>query len=204
MGYETEKADAKRQDIKVIFAESLRESGIEDADLLADRLMQGFADVTAPYRESERMQLMTFSPGGIGGGSTTKPGNVVLNLGKLARAIASGILTIAGATAAPWLLLIGALVTWDALWSCLNLKLTEDHASVVWALWKNRDDENTFPKAGVLDAVNRERASFGKQPLSAMEVNRALDDLARMGCIKQSASDPQRWWLREWVRIKYG
>jgi hypothetical protein len=149
------------------------------------------------------MQFMTFGEGGVGGGSTTKPGNVVLNLGKLVRAIGSGILTIAGAAAAPWLLVIGALVTWDALWSCLNLKLTEDHASVVWALWENRDDNNTFPKSDALDAINRERAAFGKQSLSAMEVNRALDDLASMGCIKQSANDPQRWWLREWVRIKY-
>lgn len=203
MGYETEKAEAKRQDLKAIIAASLRESSIDDADLLAGQVVQRFADVTAPYYEPPPMRLMTLSEGGVGGGSTTKPGNVVLNLRKLVRAIASGILTIAGATAAPWLLVIGALVTWDALWSCLNLKLTEDHACVVWALWKNRDDKDTFPKSDVLDAVNRERAAFGKQPLSAMEVNRALDDLARMGCIKQSANDPQRWWLREWVRITY-
>jgi hypothetical protein len=203
MGYETEKANAKRRDLNAIVAESLRGSGIDDADLLAAQVVQRFADITAPYYEPEPMRLMVLSEGGVGGGSTTKPGNVVLNLRKLVRAIASGILTIAGATAAPWLLLIGALVTWDALWSCLSLKLTEDHACVVWTLWKNRDDDNTFPKSGTVDAVNLERAAFGKQSLSAMEVNRTLDDLARMGCIKQSANDPQRWWLREWVRIKY-
>jgi len=204
MGYETDKADQKRQDLEAIIAGSLRESGIDDPALLADRVVQRFADVTAPYREPQRFEFMRLSPGGVGGGSTTKPGNVVLNLGKLVRAIASGILTVAGAVAAPWLLVIGALVTWDALWSCLNLKLTEDHACVVWALWKNRDDNDTFLKSDTLDAVNRERAAFGKQPLSAMEVDRALSDLSRMGCIEQTASDPQRWWLREWVRITYG
>lgn len=203
MGYETEKADAKRQDLKVIIAESLRGAGIEDTDLLADRVVQRFADVTPPYSELEPVRLMVLGQGGVGGGSTTKPGNVVLNLGKLVRAVASGILTIAGAMTAPWLLVIGALVTWDALWSCLNLKLTEEHACVVWALWKNRGDDSTFPKSDVLDAVNRERTAFGKQPLSAMEVDRAFADLARMGCIKQSVNDPQRWWLREWVQIKY-
>lgn len=203
MGYETDKADQKRQDLEVIIAGSLRESGVDDAALLADRVVQQFADVTAPYREPERFEFMRLRPGGVGGGSTTKPGNVALNLGKLVRAIATGILTVAGAAATPWLLVIGALVTWDALWSCLNLKLTEDHACVVWALWKNREDNNTFPKSDTLDAVNRERAAFGNQPLSAMEVDRALSDLARMGCIEQSANDPQRWWLREWVRIRY-
>jgi hypothetical protein len=203
MEYETEKADAKRQDLKGIIAESLRRSGIDDSDLLAGQVVQQFADVTAPYYEPEPMKLIVLGEGGVGGGSTTKPGNVVLNLRKLVRAIASGILTIAGATAAPWLLVIGALVTWDALWSCLNLKLTEEHACVIWALWENRDDNNTFPKSETLDAVNRERAEFGMQPLSAMQVNRALDDLVKMGCVKQSANDPQRWWLREWIRIKY-
>lgn len=203
VGYETERADAKRQDLKAMIAESLQESGIDDSDLLADRVVQQFADVTAPYYEPEPMRLMTLGEGGVGGGSTTKPGNVVLNVGKLVRAIASGILTIAGATAAPWLLVIGALVTWDALWSCLNVKLTEEHACAVWALWKNRDDNNTFPKSRVLDAVNRERTAFGIRPLSAMEVNRALDDLVKMRCIKQSVNDPERWWLREWVQVKY-
>jgi hypothetical protein len=203
MGYETEKADAKRQDLKAIIAESLRGSDIDDSDLLADRVVQQFADVTAPYYEAEPMRLMTFGEGGIGGGSTTKPGNVMLNIGKLVRAIASGILTIAGATTAPWLLVIGALVTWDALWSCLNLKLTEEHACAVWVLWENRDDNNTFPKSEVLGAVNRERTKFGMRPLSAMAIDRALDDLVKMRCIKQSASDPERWWLREWVQIKY-
>ena len=203
MEYETERADAKRQDLKAIIAGSLRESGIGDVDLLADRVVQRFADVTAPSCGPVVSQFMVLGEGGVGGGSTTKPGNVVLNLGKLLRAVASGILTVAGAAAVPWLLVIGALVTWDALWSCLNLKLTEDHACVVWALWKSRDVNNTFPKSDVLDEVNRERAAFGKQPLSAMEVDRALADLARMGCIKQSANDPQRWWLREWVRINY-
>lgn len=203
MGYETEKANAKRRELNAIVAESLRGPGIDDADLLADQVVQRFADVTAPYYEPPSFQLIVLREGGVGGGSTTKPGNVVLNLGKLVRAIASGILTIAGAATAPWLLVIGALVTWDALWSCINLKLTEDHARVVWALWKNRDDDDTFPKSDTVHAVNRERAAFGMRPLSTKEVNRVLDDLARMGCIKQSVNDPKRWRLREWVRIGY-
>jgi hypothetical protein len=85
MGYETEKADAKRRDLNAIVAESLRGSGIGDADLLADQVVQRFADVTAPYYEPEPMRLMVLGEGGVGGGSTTKPGNVVLNEGYSAR-----------------------------------------------------------------------------------------------------------------------
>ena len=62
-------------------------------------------------------------------GTSTKPGNVTLNMRKLAVAIASGALTITGAIATPWTLLLGALVTWDSLWSCLQLDLGEIEAS---------------------------------------------------------------------------
>jgi hypothetical protein len=200
---ETEKADAKRHDLKAIICESLRTRSVDNADLLADQVLQRFANVTAPYYESGPARLIVLGEGGIGGGSTTKPGNIVLNCRKLVKAIATGTLTIAGATTARWLLLVGALVVWDDLWSCLNLKLTEEHACVVWTLWKNPDKSNTVPKSSVLLEVNRERAEFGKQPLSALEADRVLSDLVKMGCIRQSTRNPQRWWLQEWVRISY-
>ncbi|MHB8289109.1 MAG: hypothetical protein ACYDEY_07725 [Acidimicrobiales bacterium] len=203
MGYETEKmADAKRRELQTLIAGALQGLDIENPEHLADEVVQHFADVTAPYWESTA-QLMTVRSGGMGGGSTTKPGNVLLNIGKLIRAIATGTLTIVGAMTAPWTLLLGALVTWDALWSCLTLKISEDHACVIWTLWNGRDNENTIAKADVLGAVNRERSRFGKQPLSAQEVDRALDELVRMRCVQQSKNDANRWWLREWVNIKY-
>ena len=30
-----------------------------------------------------------------------------------------------------------------------------------------------------------------------------LDVLKKMGCIKRSAVDSKKWWLREWVRVSY-
>jgi hypothetical protein len=119
------------------------------------------------------------------------------------RSIATGTLTIVGVMTAPWTLVIGALLTWDALWSCLELDITEDHACIIWTLWNNRDDRETIAKADVLDAVNRDRSKFGKLPLSTQETDRALADLVKMRCAQQSKKDPNRWWLREWVRIEY-
>lgn len=203
MGYETEKADAKRQELHALVVGALQGSGIEDLDHLTDEVVHQFADITAPYWEAPPSQLMTMRRGGMGGGATTKPGNIRLNIGKLVRAIATGTLTIVGVMAVPWTLVIGALVTWDALWSCLKLDMSEDHACVVWTLWNGRDDGDTIAKGDVLQAVNLERSRFGKQPLSPQEVDRVLDDLVRMRCVQQSKNDPNRWWLREWVSIKY-
>lgn len=203
MGYEEGKAEAKREELRRLIAPTFEHMPGDDAGRLAAEVTEQLADVTAPYWEPPPLRMVTLSEGGRGGGTTTKPGNVVLNLRKLVVAIASGTLTITGAMAAPWALIVGALVTWDRLWSCLQLDISEVQACVLWSLWEARDDRDTVASADVVDAVNQERTAFGRQPLSTQEVDDALDDLAKMGCIERFAGDSERWWLREWIRIKY-
>jgi hypothetical protein len=204
VGYDNVRATAKREEIARLLSDGIAGAGVLDGGQAAAATLSIFAEVTAPYYEPEHMQLMTMSPGGTSGGSSVKPGNIRLNLGKLVRAIASGTLTIVGAMAAPWTLVIGALITWDSLWSCLNLDLTEQHASVIYAMWLARDDRATVAKSDVVRLVNTERVARGTQPLSYQEISRVINDLNAMRCIQQSKTDESRWWLREWVRIQYG
>jgi hypothetical protein len=203
VGYEEEKAEAKRHELQGLIAQTLEDVPTDDAGRLAAEVAGYFANVTAPYWEPPPMKLVTIVPGGHGGGTTTKPGNVVLDLRKLVSAIATGALTIAGTMAVPWTLIVGALVTWDNLWSCLELKIDDVQACVLWSLWQARDDRYTVAKADVLEAVQRERQVAGAQPLSQQEIVHALKDLAKMKCIKESPRDPERWRLRERVKIEY-
>lgn len=196
------KAAIKRKELENLVAGKLQPIVGNEASQIAIGILHHFATITPP-EESSQLKLITIRPGGHRGGSSTKPGNVTLNMRKLVIAIASGILTIVGAFAAPWTLVLGALVTWDSLWSCLQLNLSEIEASVLWTLWKNRGEDDTVAKVQVLDAVNRERGHFGKRSLSEREVEDSLEDLQRMGCIEEPANDNSRWWLREWVIIEY-
>jgi hypothetical protein len=196
-------AEAKRRELQGLIAQSLVGMPTDEARQLAAEAAGYFAVVKAPKSELPRSELSTIRPGGRGGGFTTKPGNVVLNLGKLVRAMATGALTIAGAMATPWTLLVGALVTWDSLWSCLKLEINDAQACVLWSLWQARDDHKTVAKADVFEAVQRERVAVGASPLSQQEIDYALEDLVKVRCIRQSSKDPERWWLREWVRVKY-
>lgn len=166
--------------------------------------MQHFITVSAPYwKPPPPIELIKMHSGGKHGATSTKPGNVTLNMRNLVVAIPSGILTITGAMATPWALLLGALVTWDSLWSCLQLEIGEVQASVLWALWKYRYENNTVAKNYVQGLVNRELAELGQQSLTEKEVEYALKDLRRMGCIKESSNDAGRWWLCESVRVFY-
>lgn len=196
-------AEAKRHEIQGLMAQALEGMPTEEARQLAAAAAGYFADIKAPKWEPPPMEMVTMHSGGRGGAVTTKPGNIVLNLGKLVRAIAAGALTIAGTMATPWTLLVGGLVTWDSLYSCLKLEINETQACVLWSLWQIRDDRHTVAKAEVFEAIQRERGAVDAPPLSQHEIDYALEELVKMRCIRQSSKDPERWWLREWVRVKY-
>ena len=67
----------------------------------------------------------------------------------------------------------------------------------------NCDEDQTVPETILLPKVNEDRARYGHAPLSEKELADALGTLERMQCIKRSRNDPARWWLREWIRVKY-
>jgi hypothetical protein len=203
MHVDEKRAADKHAEITSRMADALRPTCGAAAEEFARRTVGHFAEITAPRWEPPPIQLMTMSPGGLGGGSSTKPGNITLNLRQLVVAVASGTLTMVGATVAPWTLIFGALVTWDSLWSSLQVELGEAEASVAWALWKACDADHTVAKKEVITIVNKERGAFGKQKLSTQEIDFALGRLERMRCIQDAKSDPNRWWLREWVRVQY-
>lgn len=204
MGYDDSKAQEKRAELEALVASRFRKDSVPDPLALASALVGHLADITPPFFEPPPMELITLrSLGGRRGGATTKPGNVRLNLWSLTKAIAGGSLTVAGALGAPWMLLVGGLMIWDSLYSSLKIDLSEVHASVIWAMWRNKSDDRTVAKSEVAQLTQDERHRYGRQPLSERELNDALQDLRRMKCIDEDPDDPSRWWLREWVKVQY-
>src|SRR6476469_5785902 len=141
--------EAKRCELQGLIAQGLEGMPTEEATQLAAAAAGYFADIKAPRWEAPPLEMVTLHSAGRGGGVSSKPGNIVLNVGKLVRALATGALTIAGTMATPWTLLVGALLTWDSLWSCLKLEINETQACVLWSLWQVRDNRNTVAKADV-------------------------------------------------------
>ena len=173
------------------------------ADKLASDLFANFIVVTPPFRESPGMELITIRHGGRDRGSSVKPGNVTLNLRKLIVGIASGSLTISGALVTPWMLIPGALVVWDSLYSSLEVEIGENEASVIWAMWLNVDAAVSIAKVDVTEITNEERNRYGLPPLSASEIEYALANLAALGCIVDSENEGDRHILVEKVRVDY-
>jgi hypothetical protein len=85
----------------------------------------------------------------------------------------------------------------------LRIKITEQEACVIWVMWMNCDKDQTVSEAILMVKVNEDRASHSQTPLSEKELSDVLATLERMQCIKRSRNDHTKWWLREWVQVKY-
>jgi len=195
------RAEQTRDELTRRLARALEPYARDDASRLASELVDRFVDVTPPEATPQSFEYVTMREGGSGGGTSVKPGNVVLKLADLIADMAAGATMLHDASHAPWKLVLGLLITGNSLRRTARLELDDAHACVLWTLWTIRDGRNTVAKGDVYDAVSRGRATFGRQPLSVKEIDDALGDLVRMRCIKQSVNYRGRWWLRERVRI---
>lgn len=175
------------------------------ADIAAEQIVARFCSITEPESPAPSMERIIMSRGGLGGGRSTKPGNIKLNMRHLLVTAAAGTLALSSLVAAPpWTLPLAALVLWNDLLSKLEEDIQEREATVFWAMWLNRDEQsNTVPKSGLLDLVNAERAQHERPPLSAVEHGDAVRILQHLGCIRQSKRHQEAWWLQEWVRVSW-
>ena len=196
-----ERKAEKAAEIVGLVRQTLRTHAPSADDSAATGLFTQFVEMTAP--EAPPSSFIRVYEGGDGGGRSTKPGNVRLNMRKLFVAASSGALTLAGAAVAPWMAILGGLVVWESLWSATEVELSEVEAAVLWALWLNRDEADTVPQARVLELVNAELHKLDRPDLTGGEVSAAVAKLRQLNCIQPAKAAPDRWWLREWVQVDY-
>lgn len=77
------------------------------------------------------MSFITMSSSGMGGGRSSKSGNIRLNWKKLFVEGPESILVIAGASQIPFLIPIAGLVVWNKALSLMNIEIDERHAAVI-------------------------------------------------------------------------
>jgi len=195
-----ERAEEKRKEITGIVTGIIQNYDIQNKTEISSRIINHFLDITPPEMEL-RLELITIREGGVGGGSSTKPGNIWLNWRELLVDGSESILTIVGAVAIPWLIPLAGLVVWNKIWSAVTIEITERHAAVIWAMWKNRDVENCIKDEVILDLVNKELSVYNRSEMGRRELDRILKEIEKMECIERTGEN--KWWLREWVKIPY-
>jgi len=172
------------------------------ADLASDLIDCSYT-ISAPEIKQVFMHLVTMSPGGMGGGQSTKAGNIRFQLGKLFDALSKSTFTTVTIHTIPWLIPFGAIRLWSDLSSTVKISITEIDASVLYAMWINKNAERTVDEGKVLGFVNKERGKFSKSLLISADIFRSLNTLESIRVIARSENASSRWWLREWVSVNY-
>ena len=172
---------------------------------LASDLVAAFITVTPPEQQAAVVlhHVSLFEHGGVGGGTSRKPGNIRLNVERLFLAISKGAFSAVGVSHTPWLVPFAALILWDEYKSCTKALLSENDASVLYAMWMHRDDDDLIQKSDVANKVNHERSRRSQSGLSTSQLRTALANLEQIQCIKPSRKSPDKWWLCEWVSVAY-
>lgn len=139
----------------------------------------------------------------MGGGRSTKLGNVLLNFRSLFDYVGEGVVLGFSTTGPRWVMVLAGLVILNKLRSSLGLNISEREAIVLWTMWHHRDHNEQIVEDSLLGFVNSELASKGRPKLGQHEIEVSLEALLQLRCIERVASISGNWRLRESVRVSY-
>lgn len=200
MEYDHKAANTKHEELLQIAIQALP-SSLADRKDLGEKIVEGFVKITPPAHESRRIESLTIENAGQRGGSSVKPGNILLSPKKLVKILPDIVLTTAGLNSQQqWVIPFAMLHIWNTLWSNLTIEIDRSHAMAIVAMWTHRDSEDRITEDEAFINTNELLETNGFLPLSQAEFTKVITELGNMRCIEL---DNGVIWLREWVRLKY-
>ena len=188
----------KRTELVRIATEALNPSDSK----IAARIVDSFCSLSPPLEPPVFIEMITIHSQGARGGRSRKPGNLWLNWRKFASDFGDLSLTVASVAVEPKLIPLAALSIWNKIWSHSSIELTREHATVLYAMWQARNNENkltetdAFQKSGLMFQLN------GWPALAQQQFDSIIEDLEQIKCIEKDSSDGTIW-LRECVKKIY-
>jgi len=150
--------------------------------------------------ETHLAQFVVANRGGLAGGLSRKPGNILLNWRRLFLDSPDLILTGAGAIATPWLVPLAALSIFIKVWTQSTLLLTKEHAASLCAMW-HRCENMKIHFDSALICTNELFQVYSWPPLEVVTFQSVLKELETIRCIEIRSN--KEIWLCEEVRGSY-
>ena len=195
MAYDNEALEAKRKEI-ISIAQGAISPSLATATQTAESAVKSFITLTPPTKPEEVIGIITMRFSGRGGARSRKPGNIYLNWRKLIDAVPDVTIAAIGGTTSPtWMLPLVGLYIWNKLWRNAEEDLSEAEATIIYVLWKNRDNQNKISENDGFVRTNEHRKEMSLHALSRKEFDVAINHLLRIECIEIKEGII---WLREW------
>lgn len=147
----------------------------------------------------KKRSLLSIPENGAGRGVSRKIKNISLNWKKLLVEGSDSILIVAGATAFPVLIPLAALVAWNKLYSLMDIEINELHATLLFAMWSDKNNEKPFKKETILNITNLQLIKQNKNAVVMSKISTLLDDLILIECIIKTSDD--EYLLQEKINI---
>lgn len=205
MGFDLDRQTAKRDELVTTLAEALRHhSGVEGTEEAAALILDAFCRVTPPEEGDVHMELVTAASfSGRGGGTSSKPGNIRLNLRLLFDALASSTFTVLSLKDAPWAVPLAAVLLWNSVWRAAQVQLTEKEVAILWTMWRIRDAKKHVKEDLLRPAIAEHVTKNGLAPITPSDLRHGLERLATIGTITRSKRQSGEWRLIEWIQKDY-
>ena len=205
MEYDYERGKQKEEEILEKITSYLANADVDAADRrqVAEIIASTSIRVTPPEVQRIVLHLVTLHASGRGGGKSSKPGNIRLNIGKLMEGVANGVFAVVSSYQIPWLAPFAFIMLWKSLWDSSKVDLTENDAAVIYSMWIHSDNKNEIPKRNLLQTVNMHLQRHNCQPITQKDLDFSISSLIKVGCIKESSTNRNNWWLCEWVQPIY-
>jgi hypothetical protein len=205
MGFDIDRQAAKHAELVAAFGNALRQHReLVDSEFAAGKILDAFCRVTPPEESEVYMELVTVASfSGRGGGTSSKPGNIRLNLRLLFDAVASGTFTVLSLKGAPWAVPLAAILLWNSLWRAAQVQLTEKEVAILWTLWRIRDAEKYVKEELLRPALADHVTKNGIAPITDSDLRHGLEKLAAIETIARSKRESAEWRLIEWIQKSY-
>ena len=169
--------------------------------VLAVRVVDALCRLSPPMNPPVVIEMMTVHSMGARGGRSRKPGNLLINMRALASEFGDAGLAAATGAVDHRLIPLAALSIWNKLWAHAKVDLTAEQASLVYAMWLQREDGNLVSRNDAYEMCKIVYANNGLPKPSFAAFENAINCLIEIRCIEWHKSG--KIWLREWVRCTY-
>ncbi len=179
-------------------------SSLADDELyvLAATAARDYVTISAPDDGRLEMRMILMTDHGLGGGSSKRLGNVIINVKKAFGHAADIVLASSAVVAMPWTLPFILISVAARLSDLISRDVSENDAMLAYVIWQSRDPANLI-HSDLLTAFNAHLKAHGRPAVSQQSLDSSLEALENLGFIYRDRSRTGQPILRDFVIITY-
>ncbi|MCK8669080.1 hypothetical protein M1M11_29825 [Pseudomonas azerbaijanoccidens] len=192
------------EEIALSIKTQLRKSGMAESELdqVAQKLMSLAIWISPPEEQVFTTELIVMNTSARGGGRSTKPGNIRLNLRPLLEAVAGGVLTVESLDNL-WMMPFALLVLWSSLQRTTEVALSESDAVTILAMWQAAKTTRVAELTDIKTNVDAHALKYQRNTLSLGEIRHSIKNLTDIGSVALITGQTDSWAVYEELSLSY-